>query len=1004
MSWRIDRSRKKGVVDEFGPVCAALGLLALLPGAIVLLLRWLTRKRPTVAPGQLPPRCQNCAHTLPSVDARCRACGLLPSDAEEVAELRITERHLRQLRIAGVIDDETFGRIHIYLRQRREDLAEFPAAPTRPEPSEAILEVLPVEEPPAPGPVAAAEIVPAPIPERRVEPNVPPASPSPPAPRRPLGHWLAAFMEERNILWGELAGGLLMVGCSVALVLSLWKTLEQIPLFPFLVLTAITATLFGIGSYTLHHWKLEATSRGLLVIALLLVPLNFLVLAGLSPRDTGTPVEILIKVAGIALFAVLTYRGSRNLFPTEPGDTGWRRFASDGRLLMLAVMGISVTPLPVPRLLEGAESPGAALLALSAWPVLCHAAAIGIALRRRWNMEPGLRWLGWVGLATFPLALGLGFAVVWTGSQGGNIELLLEHLAPLIAVAAATISAAGLLVSQRRGEAKLPAVLGTIVALTGMLIQLAALVAAWPNPVVVIAVGGLIFSTWTAAAVGFRLPVAHAIALPGLVVAFLASVHLVLAGSVLGRGALLSGDSGAALMGLAYLLAVVADRLRTNCWNHGVVIAGGAAAVAAASLLLVGVAAAAGPMRAVLVGLAATGGCFLLERRWRIRPLGQIAFLLLPPTTLAALLWLWPGHVAEWGTVLALGAAVLSLSRRNPLSAVALACLGSVGCFFAAHDLGAPAHPFTLAAWAGVCVVQAQRARSVALAWLGAGWLLVAVVAAFEDFVTWRMPASALAMLLTHATLLLPVVIARRAAWLNCVRSPLTLAVKIGCGAAAIGLVLAATKMIDWPALAVYSAWLALLWLVLAAAERRPIWFTMHQAAVVLAVYFIVSAGVRPATVEETLVRHFDLFALPLAALAIIWTAIRLWKPDHAILRAPWPALERGLAVLLAGWFGVLAAVNAFVAARTEFQPLASEFGLVVPMVTPGFWDWPVGARLLVVGLLVALALNVRTTRSLGGVTVLVGAAIVVVLTIPLLAALPFEPQRASASALRWGL
>src|SRR5438552_5308165 len=114
------------------------------------------------------------------------------------------------------------------------------------------------------------------MPEARAERRVPPLVPTP---RRPRD----AFMEERNFLWGELAGGLLMVGCSIALVLSLWQTLEQIPLFPFLVLAAITATLFGVGSYTLHHWKLEATSRGLLVIALLLVPLNFLVLAGLSP-------------------------------------------------------------------------------------------------------------------------------------------------------------------------------------------------------------------------------------------------------------------------------------------------------------------------------------------------------------------------------------------------------------------------------------------------------------------------------------------------------------------------------------------------------------------------------------------------------------------------------------------------------------------------------------------------------------------------------------------------
>ena len=60
----------------------------------------------------------------------------------------------------------------------------------------------------------------------------------------------AAFMEERNIMWGELVGGLLIVGCSIALVVSLWRTLEeQIHSFPFLVMTALTAGLFTAGQY-----------------------------------------------------------------------------------------------------------------------------------------------------------------------------------------------------------------------------------------------------------------------------------------------------------------------------------------------------------------------------------------------------------------------------------------------------------------------------------------------------------------------------------------------------------------------------------------------------------------------------------------------------------------------------------------------------------------------------------------------------------------------------------
>ena len=58
--------------------------------------------------------------------------------------------------------------------------------------------------------------------------------------------------------------------------------------------------------------------------------------------------------------------------------TGWRRVASDGRLLALAVLGISISPLPVPRLLDGSKSSVIVLTLLCYWPVLCHAASISV--------------------------------------------------------------------------------------------------------------------------------------------------------------------------------------------------------------------------------------------------------------------------------------------------------------------------------------------------------------------------------------------------------------------------------------------------------------------------------------------------------------------------------------------------------------------------------------------------------------------------------------------------
>src|SRR5262249_52428347 len=101
----------------------------------------------------------------------------------------------------------------------------------------------------------------------------------PPPPPKPFSQLLPAFMEEKNIRWGELAGGLLIVCSSIALVLSFWAKIAERPFLKFFVFNGVTAALFGAGFYTERRWKLPTTSRGLDVIATLLVPLNLLAIA-----------------------------------------------------------------------------------------------------------------------------------------------------------------------------------------------------------------------------------------------------------------------------------------------------------------------------------------------------------------------------------------------------------------------------------------------------------------------------------------------------------------------------------------------------------------------------------------------------------------------------------------------------------------------------------------------------------------------------------------------------
>ncbi|HLW67343.1 MAG TPA: hypothetical protein VKS79_18655, partial [Gemmataceae bacterium] len=565
-----------------------LAVLALVVIGLVRVLQWLFGDGGKSA-RFVPCRCRNCGEPLTGVNGLCSGCHLRLSQADRLADLRVTQLQLRQFHFDGLLDHDIYQQLLSRIRQEQRAIlhpeqvrkAITQRVPATPAPSEAIMDVLPVE-PQLPERQPAVTIArPAPSQSIAAAPVVPeaPSVPPPSAPRRSLGVLLAGFMEERNILWGELTGGLLMVGCSVALVLSLWKTLEQIPLFPFIILAAITSALFAVGRYTLHHWKLEATSRGLLVIALLLVPLNFLVLAGLSPRATGSPVELSIKAVGIALFAVLVNLATRDLFPDRNANDGrWR----ESLLLSIAVLGISVCPLAVPRLFQLGFATENVLLVWTLVPVLLHATMIGLLLRRRWPdaaLSTPLPILGFTGLATFPLALTFGFNILWTHSQHGSVGLLFERFSILFALSGTPLLATGLFVERRSPASK--ALAGTLVALLAGLIQTAALILAWPNPALVFAVAVLNASVWTAAAFLFRFPLGHALAIPSFVVAGWVMGQDLAIGPLLGGRLeatdLITSQTGVILIVLAGVLALIAELLRrTDGWHHGRFHAAGA--------------------------------------------------------------------------------------------------------------------------------------------------------------------------------------------------------------------------------------------------------------------------------------------------------------------------------------------------------------------------------------------------------------------------------------------
>jgi hypothetical protein len=497
------------------------------------------------------------------------------------------------------------------------------------------------------------------------------------APRRSLTEVLAAFMEDKNILWGEVVGGLLIVGGSIALVISLWNRLQENPYFPFSIFAAITAALFGAGLYTLHHWKLESTSRGLLVIASLLVPLSFLVLPSMLEAEAADNLELLIAGGGFALFAYLLYQAGRVLIP------------EDGWLLPVAVLGSSAGQILGNRLLVPAEFRPGLLMLLACLPAACQAFSAGWFLhyhgreaelpeRRAWSL------FALLGMASFALALALG-ALAFLSHDA---VLALRYLAPLIAVAAGPVLAGGVRV--HGGLAQVPALAGlrttgTAVALAAAALMLLAVALAWPQPALVLFVCLLNFLVLTAVAFRAELPVAHAVALPCVAIGYLLAFHLGETYAAPGWPLvvqLFSAHAGTRLAVLTLLLAATGEGLaRLGRRPDALAYTAGGGIAALVSLAVVTWHGISTPGHAAVVYGLYAAVSLAVNVRWQRLWVSHIGLALVCGTTLWGLHALWPGRLPLWSAVLAVEGFALAMlpvtslpltpEFRRPLAQVA---------------------------------------------------------------------------------------------------------------------------------------------------------------------------------------------------------------------------------------------------------------------------------------------------------------------------------------------
>src|SRR6185369_9810316 len=488
---------------------------------------------------------------------------LFEPDREPLNDLAAFERQLVRFYRDGKVNEETYFHFLARIREERASLLghtatppipprEAPAptpAPVEPQPSVVTAALIASDDEiiiePVPTFIAPEEPASAPVVQERIPPP-------PPRTRRPFSEVLNSFMEESNIRWGEIIGGLLIIGCSTALVVSLWSQISQIPVLKFLIFTTVTAILFGIGLYTEHRWKLPTTSRGILTIATLLVPLNFLAIAAVSAGNTSGALVIGSELLAPAIFLCLVYFAGRVITP------------GCAHVLSAGVLGSSVGQLLVRHFADVNTSP-ALLILLGAFPVCCYVATVGIALRFVLDdseIDASETTTVFTVLGTMSFAALLPFGLLLYKS--GPLGMSMMYLAPLVTLWGLPMLATGTILWRRISNRELVAsrITGTALGILGLMIL------AWPNPASIVPAALLNFAVFTVLAFALELPVAHLIAAICFALAYVVTGH-VLVGNITWQNlrvtsflrVSLSTGTGEALIGAFALFLIASEWL-----------------------------------------------------------------------------------------------------------------------------------------------------------------------------------------------------------------------------------------------------------------------------------------------------------------------------------------------------------------------------------------------------------------------------------------------------------
>ena len=358
-----------------------------------------------------------------------------------------------------------------------------------------------------------------------------PSTPAPPLPRKQ--DWLLAFMEQRNLNWGELIGGLLIVCGSIALVISFWSQIANSPFLKFVVFNGFTAALFAVGRYAGQRLQLPSTSRAFYAIGSLLIPLNFLAIAAFTRGATTDAMTLVGEVITTLLFGWLCWRAGTVLASSQP-----TAFA-------LGVIGPSLANLVLGRVQISGSQPLTVFLwgllptvpYLAAHILQARTSALPSTLSATTGADDSSKSppvaperdgpsQGWWSLATSTLAVLVAFGLMLYRSD--QVLQLRHSLAPLFPLLALPCLSQGLRRGRvdEQGRSSLEAFAASAIGFSAMGGIGLGLVLAWPwagQVLLTAMVGALVFAI---VAVWQKRPALWLAVLPGLTIAWLLALGM----------------------------------------------------------------------------------------------------------------------------------------------------------------------------------------------------------------------------------------------------------------------------------------------------------------------------------------------------------------------------------------------------------------------------------------------------------------------------------------------